>query len=165
LGAPSEDNEPKSSLPNEDRDESSPKEDIAPELEFIWNIAVGLTGFFASDLSSSVDPAGLYAENPNDFLGTSRSGSLEVSGLNVLADAKGDEDIADAKGDGAAGAAGSFASSVVVEPKGLNALYEAGADCAAALRAASDLGAGASVFSGSRGLKRPEGTNVTGAEG
>ena len=150
MGAPSEDNEPKSSLPNEDREESSPKEDIAPELEFIWNIAVGLTGFFASDLSSSVVPAGLYAENPNDFLGTSRSGSLEVSGLNVLADAKGDEDIADA---------------VVVEPKGLNALYEAGADCAAALRAASDLGAGASVFSGSRGLKRPEGTNVTGAEG
>jgi len=47
----------------------------------------------------------------------------------------------------------------------LKALYEAGAEDAAALRAASDLGAGASVFSGSSGLNRPEGTNVTGAEG
>ena len=74
---------------------------MAPELEFMLNIAVGLTGFLSSDLSSDEDIPGLYAVNPKDFFGTSRSGSLEVSGLNALPDAKGDEVIDEAKGDGA----------------------------------------------------------------
>lgn len=147
------------------------------------NIAVGLTGFLSSDLSSADDDIpGLYAVNPKDFFGTSRSGSLEVSGLNALPDAKGDEVIDEAKGDGALGDCSSFGSSGEARglnrPEGTNVTGGEGLSVAAgasfsitgsslvvfeaaglnALFAlAADFAGAAAVLAGAKGLNGPEG--------